>query len=305
MAMKKFESSIRKKYKERLILNREQQWPPCKSQNLIQLDLVDSERGQGYSGYPQGGREDSCTPLAYVDLFKPLVQKKYKQVRKVLVEGDAGIGKTTFCTAVSEDWANKKLFQQFKLLLLFPLRQKKVASAGCLSDLVRLLHPDESVCTDVASYLEKEDGDDVLVIADGWDELSEKSRKEGSFIFELLFGVEYCLVSVVVTSRPSASASLHGLGCIDRIVEVRGFNKEKINEYILSEFDSDQAKASPLLDLLQSNPLVESLCSVPLNCAILCHLFMDTEDSTLPTTMTKLYTKICLHFIFRNIQKIP
>ena len=48
-----------------------------------------------------------------------------KPVRKVLVEGDAGIGKTTLCTSVSEDWANGKLFQQFELLLLLPLRQKK------------------------------------------------------------------------------------------------------------------------------------------------------------------------------------
>ena len=36
-----------------------------------------------------------CTPLAYGDLFK--VESGKRPVGKVLVEGDAGIGKTTLC----------------------------------------------------------------------------------------------------------------------------------------------------------------------------------------------------------------
>ena len=56
------------------------------------------------------------TPLAYGDLFK--VESGKRPVRKVLVEGDPGIGKTTLCISVSEDWENGKLFQQFELVLL-------------------------------------------------------------------------------------------------------------------------------------------------------------------------------------------
>ena len=36
-----------------------------------------------------------------------------RPVRKILVEGDAGIGKSTLSIAVSDDWVNEKLFQQF------------------------------------------------------------------------------------------------------------------------------------------------------------------------------------------------
>ena len=296
--MDKFVPSIKKKYKDRLI-NREKQWPPCHSNKLVKLELVEREKGEGSSANTQRGIENKRTPLAYGDLFKEKSGKK--AVRKVLVEGDAGIGKTTLSTSISEDWSRDKLFKEYELLLLLPLRHKKVASAGSLPELLQLLHPDEDVRKSVASYLTKGEGEKVVIIADGWDEVSESNRQEGSFLYQLLFET-FPLMSVVVTSRPSASGPLHRLPCIDRFVEIKGFSKEDIKEYINSEFPSDEKKAGDLLEQLESNPLVESVCSVPLNCAIVCHLWRCLEE-TLPSTITQLYTKIILNVMFRNIQK--
>ena len=44
-------------------------------------------------------------------------------------------------------------------------------------------------------------------------------------------------------------------------------------------------KAISLLEQLENNPLVDSVCSVPLNCTIVCHLWRTLEEA-LPTTMT-------------------
>ena len=299
----RFISSMKGKYRERRI-NREKQWPPCHSDKLVRLELVEREKGEGYSANTQRGRKGKAvkrTPLAYGDLFK--VESGKRRVRKVLVEGDAGIGKTTLCIAVSEDWANGKLFQQFGLVLLFPLRMKAVASAGSLPELLELLHPSPRFCDSVARYLEDEEGENVLIIADGWDELGEAERQCGSFLYQFLCGHRFCLMSVVVTSRPSASAMLRKHPDIDRFVEVRGFSKEHIVEYIQSEFTGDQGKANRLKKQLEDNPLVESVCSIPLNSAIVCHLWRTLEEA-LPTTMTKLYTKIILNTLFWNIRKI-
>ena len=298
----RFISSMKGKYQERRI-NREEQWPPCHSDKLVRLELVEREKGEGYSANTQRGREDEGikgTPLAYGDLFK--VESGKRRVRKVLVEGDAGIGKTTLCIAVSEDWANGKLFQQFELVLLLPLRMKAVASAGSLPELLQLLHPSPRLCDSVARYLEDEEGESVLIIADGWDELGESERQKESFLYQFLFGPGFSLMSVVVTSRPSASAQLRKLPDIDRFVEVHGFSKEHIVEYIQSEFTNDQGKGDRLREQLEGNPLVESVCSVPLNCAIVCHLWRTLEEA-LPTAMTELYTKIILNLILRNIHK--
>ena len=59
-----------------------------------------------------------------------------------------------------------------------------------------------------------------------------------------------------------------------------------------------------LLEQLEGNPLIESVCNVPLNCAIVCHLWHQFEGA-LPTTMSELYTKIILNVTLRNIQKRP
>ena len=302
VAVEKFVAKIRPKYNERRI-NREKQWPPCESKKLVRLELVEGEQRQGYSASQTRGRGNKAikrSPLAYSNILKAKDGKK--TVRKVLVEGDAGIGKTTLCTAVSEDWANKKLFQEFDILLLLPLRQKRVASAGSLLDLLKLLHSSKKVCEIVSEYIEEEE-EKVLIIADGWDELSGEDRSEGSFLYELLFS-EFSSLSVIVTSRPYASAPLHDLPCIDQFVEVHGFSKDNIKEFIQCEFANDRTKGSGLLEQLEGNPLIESVCSVPLNCAIVCHLWHHLKGA-LPTTMSELYTKIILNVILRNIQKIP
>ena len=297
--MDKFVTSTKKKYRDRLI-NCEKQWPPCKTQKLIRLELVEQEQGQIH----QRGKDEIVkrTPIAYSDLFH--VESGRKPIRKILVEGDAGIGKTTFSIAASEDWANGKMFQEFELLLLLPLRQKKVALAGSISELLRLLHRSPDICNSVASFLEEEEGEKALIIADGWDEIDASQRKEGSFVYELLFGDLLPFVSVIVTSRQAASTPLHELPCIDRLVEVCGFNKESIKEYIQSEFHSDQEKACHLLEELEKNPLIDSICNVPLNCAIICHLWRTLKEA-LPTSLTELYTKIILNVVLRNIRKIP
>ena len=302
VAVEKFVAKIRPKYNERRI-NREKQWPPCVSKKLVRLELVEGEQRQGYSAGQTRGRSNKAvkrSPLAYSDILKAKDGKK--TVRKVLVEGDAGIGKTTLCTAVSEDWANKKLFQEFDILLLLPLRQKRVALAGSLLDLLKLLHSSKKVCEIVSEYIEVEE-EKVLIIADGWDELSGEDRSEGSFLYELLFS-EFSSLSVIVTSRPYASAPLHDLPCIDQFIEVHGFSKDNIKEFIQCEFANDRTKDSGLLEQLEGNPLIESVCSVPLNCAIVCHLWHHLKGA-LPTTMSELYTKIILNVILRNIQKIP
>ena len=180
--MDKFALSMKKKLKSRLI-NREKQWPPRHSNKLVRLQLV---KGEGCSA--QRGREDKAvkrTRLAYGDLFKGDSGKE--RVRKILIEGDAGIGKTTLTMSLSEDWACGELFQEFDLLLLLSLRQTTVASAGSLRELLKLFHSSPSVCESVASYFEEEEAENVLIIADGWDELGESKRREGSFLYQLLF----------------------------------------------------------------------------------------------------------------------
>ena len=301
MHVEKFVTSIKEKYKGRFI-NQEKQWLIRHSSKLVRLQLMNTKKVNGSSTSTRREEDGKSTPLAYCDLFKP-ESGKVEPVNKVLVKGGAGIGKTTLSVSLSEDWACGKLFQEFELLLLLPLRHEKVARAGSLPELLKLFHPSPRVCESVANYLEDEEGKNVLVIADGWDELSESQRSEDSFLYQLLF-VDFPLMSVVVTSRPSASTPLHNLACVNRFVEIKGFGEDDIKEYVWSEFATDQEKAQRLIEQLEDNPLIESVCCIPLNCAIVCHLW-HTLKGDLPSTMTQLYEKIILHFVCHNLRKLP
>ena len=303
-----FATIIKEMYALRLI-NREKKWPSCHSNKLLRLELIESQ-SETCSDYRQRireGKDITRTPLAYSDLF---MVENWPSVTTILVEGDAGIGKTTLCISISEDWASGKLFQQFELVLLLPLRMKEVTSAGSLLKLLQVLYSYDDECVSdveaIVSHLRKTKGRNVLIIADGWDELSESNRQEESFLYKFLFGKTFFRMSVVVTTRPSASTPLHHAEppVIDRYVKVCGFSKEHIVEYIQSEFASDQEKAGRLLEQLEYNPLIESVCSVPLNCAIVCHLWHTLKEEGLPTTITELYTKIVLNVILRNIRKL-
>ncbi len=132
--MDRFNDSIRRKYKERL-LNHQNQWPPVRGDRLINLQLVEAEKEKGFrAGLPQHGAPDDKvkrTPILHGDLFK--VKKGRKPVRKLIVEGNAGIGKTTLCTMLAEGWAEGNILKRFDCVLLLPLRENRVSSATSLA----------------------------------------------------------------------------------------------------------------------------------------------------------------------------
>ena len=302
--MDKFVGSIKKKYKERLLIHGEQ-WPPVYVEKLINLQLVETDKKEGFgAGLPQNGAsgDDQVkrTPILRGDLFK--VDEGKKPVRKLIVEGHAGMGKTTLCTMLAEAWAEGKIFTQFDCVLLFPLRERSVSSANTLPQLFKLLHSSERIRMSAVEELEEREGEGILIIADGWDELDSSNRSNDSFLYNLLFGHMLPFVSVLLTSRPSASAFFHRLSVVDRLVEVVGFNEANIQQYIESEFAKYPEKAASLIEQVEKNPVVQSVCSVPLNCAIICNLW-HTLNQMLPHTLTKLYTLIVLNLILRDFLK--
>ena len=301
-----FSKIIRETYRTRQ-MNRDLQWPPCFAEKLVKLDLHQEVYNVYYNKQQRGAKRYSSSnreQVEYDGIFKD--KKGGTKVKKVLIEGDAGIGKTTLCTSISVDWAQYKTLKQFELLLLLPLRDRRVSSVHSVVELLQLYHPNEKVCECIAdSFLHGELGKQVLLIADGWDELEYSQRKPGSFICKLLFNNAIHSATVLITSRPSASIALHKNPYIDRFIEVAGFDRKGIEQYVKSEFSRECEKESRdgLLQQIKENPLIRSICHVPINCAIVCHMWRSDESLPSDMTMTDIYTKIVLHFILRAFQK--
>ena len=158
----------------------------------------------------------------------------------ILVEGSPGIGKTMFSWELCRQWAEGNMLQDRDIVLMLQLRSKRVREAKSLSDLFH--HDNDSIKQEVLDHITSVDGRGVFLVLEGYDELTEDQRREGSILNQLLTG--YCLpkVSIMVTSRPLASDSLcpEFMENVDQHIEIVGFNDEDIKSYV-----QKHAKSNP------------------------------------------------------------
>ena len=184
-----------------------------------------------------------CTPgdrkrnlTSYDDMF----QYKGKSNRNIVIKGEAGIGKSTWCVRLLHAWCKahggnkepadnenvfdndmEKAMSRFQYLFFVPLRHvddkiDSIQDAIFSSVLERF-----SNSNDVLKYILKKHSDDALIVLDGVDELPSVLSDKG---------VNNC--PVIRTTRPwkyediSAQKSLK----IDMVLTLNGLSKKGINE---------------------------------------------------------------------------
>ena len=143
----------------------------------------------------------------------------------------------------------------------------------------------------------------MLFILDGFDELP-KTLQEESFLLDLIRGRVLPASTVLVTSRPSATAELR-TSCRPKHIEILGFTQESVEAYASSVFSSEPEKLTKFKAYISAseNPAINSLMYVPLNAAIIVLIYNDCKsDALLPHTLTELYTQLCLTILSRYLK---
>ena len=93
---------------------------PCQLKNIASLELAEAP-GSEVTIMSKRVR------LPYSRLFKG-AHSRQKGSERILIIGEAGVGKTFLCAMIAEDWANGKLFRQFLMMILLAISQSKECS---------------------------------------------------------------------------------------------------------------------------------------------------------------------------------
>ena len=244
----------------------------------------------------------SKTPISIRDLLSP---EKGEPVRFILVEGPPGIGKSTFAWEVCRRWDEIESLRDYQAMVLLKLREKWVLNAESLSNLFRYpSHPDFS--NSIADELVKSQGQSLLLVLDGFDEVSH-SFHENSVIKSILCRQLLPECTVILTTRPVAKATLESI-CqpqVDKHVEIIGFTEEERVRYITEVFSEEQELQVNFLKYMFLVPHIKSMMYIPLNCAIIAQVYYESQSShhlAIPRTRTQLYKALTHSLLVRHIK---
>ena len=238
-------------------------------------------------------------PMDLADIF---VSDNELPIKCILVEGPPGIGKSTFAQQLCRKWNELEIMKRYLLVMLFKLRQKHVQNAKYLHELFS--YPNNPTMSQTVVD-EISQGENVLLILDGLDEFpSPLLQDDNCLIKQIIAGVCLPKATVVVTSRPSAKMSF--MMCQPRVskhIEIIGFTEESRVKYAQSAFSSQPDTLVHFLKHTCSNPIIDAMMHVPLNCAIVVQIYKECEGARklMPKTMTQLYTALCRSLLRRYL----
>ncbi|XP_044211490.1 protein NLRC3-like isoform X11 [Thunnus albacares] len=244
------------------------------------------------------------TPIRCHDIFKVLPDQQ-KDIRVVLTNGVAGVGKTFSVQKFTLDWAEGSENQDVSLVIPLSFRELNLIKDEQYS-LLMLIHDFHPTLQKVTA--EKLAVWKVLFIFDGLDEsrlsLDFNNRKVVSDVTQkssvnmlltnLFKGKLLPSALVWITSRPAAANQIPPT-CVDRVTEVRGFTDAQKEEYFRRRFSDEELSSTSHIKTSRS---LHIMCLIPVFCwitaTVLEHMLTTDQRGELPKTLTDMYSHFLL-----------
>ena len=291
-----------------------QHWSNLPRCEFIQLAMI------GSGELRRGDREEEMVRLAQLGRIETIMSYKEPIVlnnifstiqplvvlpppphtRVILIEGAPGGGKSTLALHICHRWAQGNCsMERFNIVVLVYLRDQAIQNATLLADILPARNLEMSKI--VSSQIQDCDGQNVLFIFDGWDELPSHLQTSSlvSTIIRHPHKLSLHQSTVLITSRPVSSGNL--LHIADRRVEILGFTQRQIREYIEKALNGNSTHIQKLVQHLKDHPVIEGYCYVPLHVPILVNIFL-TMKGALPTTLHELFCDLVLCCIMRELE---
>ena len=240
-------------------------------------------------------------------IFQP--HEGCKNPKKVSIEGDPGMGKTTYCNKLAYDWASMEpesgdCFPKFKMVLLLRCRDMS-SNSDLRKDICEQILPSDIDEEDKKVFFKwiKHNQSAVLVVLDGLDELPNERWSEAEQLIQGRSAI-FSQCHLVVTARHEAG--IKARKSCDTLLEIVGFTKSDacnfISKYFKAKGKEGEKMAQTLSNRLEEDESLEELIANPLNTALLC-LLCEYSDGILPEKKTTLYTDIVEYVLTRYTEK--
>ena len=216
----------------------------------------------------------------------------------LLLEGGPGMGKTTVCREIANQWGNGKIesYDMVFLICLHLPNAKKIVSfellfeAVCPGNQTRL-------SMDMLDHLSHTRGENVLVIIDGFNELDKTCS---SFLLDIIHRnlLQLQLCDMVISSCSSEAGQLHHCVNCTR-VEILGFTDDAKHQYFKQHVANDAEK---LQECIESKSFIKLLCYHPL---FLTNLVNSFKASQLPSCETEITDRLICQMIIWCLKVKP
>eukprot|EP00057_Strongylocentrotus_purpuratus_P008580 XP_011663054.1 PREDICTED: uncharacterized protein LOC105437763 [Strongylocentrotus purpuratus] len=140
------------------------------------------------------------TPLDYTELLTTKVNGEFP--KRLMVEGEGGAGKTTFCSKIAWDWTERtKEFEEFDWVLVIPFRNTNEGQT--VGDIAKTYLSDSNTVQSrqIDRYILSAPLK-VFIIFDGLDEYDGDILKESSDFAKIIRSEKFVECRVLVTTRP-------------------------------------------------------------------------------------------------------
>ena len=235
----------------------------------------------------------------YSDLFT--ANKNGVIPKRILVQGQTGIGKSTFVKKLLVDWVEVNrgagveqtaVLRNFELVVAVNL--KEVSKCERLTDIIRLSNvfakEDKYMTEGLMNYITNNQ-EKVLLIFDGYDEYRSGCDSE---IYGIFRGNSLRSCCVLITSRISKADELRGGE--DLHAEITGFSKVDGQKFMRRFLTHDEVF---LLEREIYKRKLNKLAEVPLLLLFFCLLWRKGQFKHFPETKAKLYIDI-IQFILNH-----
>mgnify|MGYP000005311946 CR=1 FL=1 len=221
-------------------------------------------------------------------VFKP--HEESEKPRTVFIEGDPGMGKTTYCQKLAYDWATTQEnwdepFPIIDQLLLLRCQDIKSDIWEAIRDQLLPHEMDEESKSNFKKFI-LENQSKVLLVLDGLDE-ADQSKQELFVSLAQSKLLPNCLV--LFTSRHESGKEVRRL--CDTLWEIVGFAKKDAKSFIRKYFGKNKNLTERFLTEIRSRSDLRKLISNPLNTTLLCILCEDFRED-FPASKAKLYIEI-------------